>query len=215
LHVDDTKIDMRPDAPRQFELDESAEVTEEELDAIPLDRSDPVPESEPLDLDRTARVTPEDLEAALREPSPSVDVAPPAPTPPAAPAPQAAPAPPAAEMVSFELPEELDGAVASFNARHVILFRSLRAEIGAGAANFVRSCRSTLDGNFGAMFESADLRADGSWDPEGLKRAVMEHRVANPSEGFRRLLDDELHRLRAHLGEARAAALADQLATIP
>jgi len=65
------------------------------------------------------------------------------------------------------------------------------------------------------MFESVELRADGSWDPDGLKRAVIERRVANAPEGFQRLLEDELKRLRAHLGEARAAALADQLATIP
>ena len=205
MHVDDTKIDMRPDAPRMFELDESAEVAEHELDAIPLDRNEAAPESEATDLasdlDRTARVSPEELEAALREP--------------AAPSETPAATPPAFEPPAFTPPEDLDGAVASFNARHVILFRSLRAEIGAGAANFVRSCRGTLDESFAAMFESADLRADGSWDPEGLKRSVIEHRVENASEGFRKLLDDELQRLRAHLGEARSAALADQLSTIP
>lgn len=119
------------------------------------------------------------------------------------------------EAPPWEPPADLDGVVASFNARHVVLFRSLRAEIGAGAANFVRSCRGALDDGFAAIFESADLRADGSWDPEGLKRSVIEHRVTNASEGFRRLVDDELARLRAHLGDARAAALADQLSTIP
>jgi hypothetical protein len=188
MQVDDTKIDMRPDAPRKFELDESAEISEEELEAVP--------ESEVADLDRTARVSPEELEAALREPAAPSET-------------------PASQAPAFTPPEDLDGVVASFNARHVILFRSLRAEIGAGAANFVRSCRGTLDERFAAIFESAELRADGSWDPEGLKRSVTEHRVADVSEGFRRLLDDELQRLRAHLGEARAAALADQLSTIP
>jgi hypothetical protein len=205
MRVDDTKIDLRPDALRKLELDESAEVAEDELDAIPLDRDEAVPESASIDaggdLDRTARVSPDELEAALQEPTPPSETI--------------APTPPALEPPAFEPPDDLDETVASFNARHVILFRSLRAEIGAGAANFVRSCRGTLDENFAAMFESADLRADGSWDPDGLKRAVIEHRVANPSDGFRRLLDDELQRLRAHLGEARAAALADQLSTIP
>jgi len=145
---------------------------------------------EPVDLDRTARVPREELEASIREP----EVAPPLPP--------------------FDLPENFEGAIASFNARHVVLFRALRAEIGAGAANFVRSCRGTLDTGFAAMFEAADLRADGSWDPEGLKRAVIAHRVENAPEGFQRLLGDELQRLRMHLGEARAAALADQLSSI-
>ncbi len=147
-------------------------------------------DGEPLDLDRTARVSREEIEASIREP-------------------EAAPS-----LPPFEPPAHFDGAIASFNARHVVLFRALRAEIGAGAANFVRSCRATLDTGFAAMFEAADLRADGSWDPDGLKRAVIAHRVENAPEGFQRLLDDELRRLRAHLGEARAAALADQLSTI-
>jgi hypothetical protein len=196
MQVDDTKIDMRPGAPRNFEVDETAEIADEELDVLPQEPVEAVREDDPADLDRTARVSPEELEAALREPA----------------APSVAPA---SEAPGFTPPDDLDGAVASFNARHVILFRSLRAEIGAGAANFVRSCRGGLDERFAAMFESAELRADGSWDPEGLKRSVIEHRVANAPDGFRRLLDDELQRLRAHLGEARASALANQLATIP
>ena len=159
-------------------------------DAPLPDRDDAQVGGEPLDLDRTARVSREEIEAAIREPE------------------EAPPLPP------FEPPANFDGAIASFNARHVVLFRALRAEIGAGAANFVRSCRGTLDTEFAAMFEAADLRADGSWDPDGLKRAVIAQRVENASEGFQRLLDDELQRLRMHLGEARAAALADQLSTI-
>jgi hypothetical protein len=160
------------------------------VDEMSPDRGDAERNGEPADLDRTARVPREELEAAMREPE------------------AAAPLPP------FELPENFDGAIASFNARHVVLFRALRAEIGAGAANFVRSCRGTLDIGFAAMFEAADLRADGSWDPDGLKRAVIAHRIDNAPEGFQRLLDDELQRLRMHLGEARATALADQLSTI-
>jgi hypothetical protein len=171
MRVDDSKIDMRPDAPA-------------------LDRDDPVRERELLDFDRTARVPREEIEAAIRPP----EVTP--------------------QLPPFEPPADFDGAIASFNARHVVLFRALRAEIGAGAANFVRSCRGTLDHGYAAMFEAADLRADGSWDPDGLKRAVIEHRVENASRGFQKLLDDELQRLRTHLGDARAAALANQLSAI-
>lgn len=115
----------------------------------------------------------------------------------------------------FEPPFNLVGTIASFNARHVVLFRAVRSEIGAGAANFVRSCRLGLDNEFAEMFASAELRADGSWDPEMLKRSVIGHRVARAEEGCQRLLDAELSRLRAHLGDARAGSLAVQLSSIP
>ena len=162
-----------------------------ERDEASSDRDDLAENDDSNDVDRTVRVSSKDIESALRMPA-------------------AAP-----ELPAFELPANLDLAIASFNARHVVLFRALRAEIGAGAANFVRSCRGTLGIGFASMFESADLRADGSWDPDGLKRAVIAHRVENAPEGFQTLLDDELQRLRAHLGDARAAALANQLSTIP
>jgi len=171
MKVDDSKIDLRPDAPAR-------------------DRDDVERDRESTDSGRAPRVPREELEAAMHVPEE------------------------AAELPPFEPPANFDGAIASFNARHVVLFRALRAEIGAGAANFVRSCRGTLDDGFAAMFEAADLRADGSWDPDGLKRAVIAHRVENAPEGFERLLNDELRRLRAHLGDARAAALANQLSTI-
>jgi hypothetical protein len=125
-------------------------------------------------------------------------------------------APPTEDKIPvFEPPEELESAMTRFNARHVVLFRALRAEIGAGAANFVRSCRTGLDGGFAQMFASADLRADGSWDPEALKRSVIEHRVSNADEGFRQLIDAEIEKLRVHLGETKTGSLADQLASIP
>jgi hypothetical protein len=158
-----------------------------ELDA-PGEVDSPGISTEAPDLDRTARVPREEIESALREP--------------------------AAAAPAFEPPLGLEEAIASFNARHVVLFRALRAEIGAGAANFVRSCRVALDGGHAELFATAELRADGSWDPDGLRRSVIERRAANAEEGFRRLLDGELERLRAPLGDERAAVLAGQLASI-
>jgi hypothetical protein len=114
----------------------------------------------------------------------------------------------------FELPANLDHTIARFNARHVILFRTLRSEIGAGAANFVRSCRTGLESEFAQLLGAADLRADGSWDPDALRRSVIEFRVANVDECFRKLLDAEMIRLRAHLGDARAGSLAAQLSAV-
>jgi hypothetical protein len=44
---------------------------------------------------------------------------------------------------------------------------------------------------------------------------VIEHRISEAADGFGKLLDGELQRLRAHLGDARASALAGQLTEIP
>ncbi len=188
------------DGPPRFELGEPGTGLEDmNVDMRPA--VDAPTAVEMHDFDRTTRVSREEIESALIGP---------------ADAPVAAdePVPEPAEVPGFEPSPDLEGVIASFNARHVVLFRALRAEVGAGAANFVRSCRATLDNGFAALFATAELRADGSWDPEGLKRCVIEHRIENVPDGFRTLLDDELERLKIHLGERRAAALADQLAAI-
>ena len=201
--LEDMKVDMCPVAPPAYELDAPGVAALQGSDGHSVDRAEERPPSELLDFDRTARVPREEIESALREPADS---------------PVAAAEPEAVaevEALAFDPPPNLDGAIASFNARHVVLFRALRAEIGAGAANFVRSCRGALDNGFSELFATADLRADGSWDPEGLKRSVIEHRVANAADGFQELLNGEFQRLRVHLGDVRATTLADQLASIP
>jgi hypothetical protein len=187
--LEDMKVDMRPDAPRAFEL---GPPVDDELGADEGHPADPAEEpqgADAADLDRTARVSREELESALSQPEPKQE--------------------------PWDPPENLDGMIASFNARHVVLFRAVRAEIGAGAANFVRSCRSALEPRFADMFATAEIRADGSWDPAGLKSSVIEHRISEAADGFGKLLDGELQRLRAHLGDARASALAGQLTEIP
>jgi hypothetical protein len=228
--LEDMKVDMRPAAIESFERATHEEVAAEQ--APP----ETMPElEETADLDRTVRMSREDVEAALHAPTPEPPPAPavpmfempePAPIPPPSPAFEMAALPPAPEPVrpapmpeapiaAWEPPAGLDGIIASFNARHVVLFRAMRAEIGAGAANFVRSCRAALDSRFAEMFASAELRADGSWDPEQLRRAVIDHRLDDAGDGFAKLLEGEMARLRAHVGEKRAAGLADQLSAIP
>jgi hypothetical protein len=167
----------------------------------------PDPVVRPLELESTAQIRREDIEAALHRSSDesSSDRAPAPET-----APQAAPE----EEASWEPPAGLESAIVSFNARHVVLFRALRAEVGAGAANFVRSCRSSLGVGHAAVFASAELRADGSWDPEGVKRSVVENRIEDAESAFRELLDQEIDLLRVHLGAKRVAALTEQLAAI-
>ena len=225
------------DALPRFELGEPGTGLEDmkvDICAAATPASVPDAPSESSDPDRTARLSREEIESALKDPPESpvatseshatAEESPEAPAAAAAaeaaePEPIAANETPAFEGPAFEAPAfepspNLDGAIASFNARHIVIFRALRAEIGAGAANFVRSCRAALDSGHAELFATADLRSDGSWDPEGLKRSVIDHRIAGASAGFQKLLDGELQRLRAHLSDARAAALADQLASI-
>jgi len=207
--IEDMNVDMPPAPTRAFEVGEpipeaepEAPVAETPLPALEIQAEpeldsepEPEPEPEPVasalpELDQTTRISPEDIEAALGGPP--------------APPPEPAWAPPA----------ELDGAIASFNARHAVLFRALRAEVGAGAANFVRSCRGSLGNGFGSIFASVELRADGSWDPDGLRKAVQDLRVEDPATGFTLLLEQEVGLLRVHLGDKRVSTLVEQLASI-
>jgi Domain of unknown function (DUF4388) len=234
------QVDMAPDRPgRDFELgppdtdadevapaDEmsdgagagSAELTEQP-DPVPVvDEPPPVETAGTSDPDETMEIPRGDVESALQEPSDTWAASEPASE---APAESQAPAEieAAAEIEApaetpWEPPAGLDEAIAGFNARHVILFRALRAEVGAGAANFVRSCRAGLAERFQELFATAELHADGSWDPHGVKTSVIEHRVGDAETGFRNLLDQEMELLRIHLGEKRVTALVEQLAAV-
>lgn len=186
---------------------------------------EPEPAEAPApDPDATLELPRADIDAALQDRpetagddrAPVVD-SPPAVEPPPVSSPLAAqvesPQAAAAEP-AWEPPAGLDEAIAGFNARHVILFRALRAEVGAGAANFVRSCRGGLSDRFQPLFTSAELRPDGSWDPKGIKASVAEHRLEDAPTGFSSLLDQEMELLRIHLGDKRVAALVEQLAAV-
>jgi hypothetical protein len=230
--LEDMKVDICAAAAPAAETEAPGiPVSQEDVAPAPAttDQIEEPPASEALDPDRTMRVSREEIESALRPPVEppfaTAEAAMPAPEPETEPEPVAVSetptfdAPvldaPVLDAPAFEPSPNLEGAIASFNARHVVLFRALRAEVGAGAANFVRSCRGALDDGHAELFATADLRSDGSWDPEALKRSVIDHRIADASGGFQRLLDGELQKLRAHMSDARAAALADQLASIP
>jgi hypothetical protein len=91
-----------------------------------------------------------------------------------------------------------DADIARFNARQRLLYRSIRAEVGAGAANFVRSCRTD-------PFAQAELSPDGTWDPDVVRRSLA------PPEDLERLLEAQIERLTQHIGRSRAEALRDQM----
>jgi hypothetical protein len=98
----------------------------------------------------------------------------------------------------------LDADIARFNARQRLLYRSIRAEVGAGAANFVRSCRTDL-------FAEAELAPDGTWDAERLRRTLAHRPVETAPEAFERLLEAQIERLTQHIGPSRAEALREQI----
>jgi len=114
------------------------------------------------------------------------------------PAEELEPAQPSVPAFEVEAPPLLDADISRFNARQRLLYRSIRAEVGAGAANFVRSCRTQ-------PFTEAELSPDGTWDPEVLRRS------AAAPEALDRLLEAQVERLTQHIGASRAQALRDQM----
>ncbi|MBZ5637686.1 MAG: DUF4388 domain-containing protein [Acidobacteriia bacterium] len=135
---------------------------------------------------------------------------------------EAAPETPAAAPVETPEPEhdspgplaELDRAIGRFNQLHRVLYRAIRSEVGAGAVNFIHACRGGLDGGQGELFAGSRLLPDGSWDPEGLKKAMRERRVNEPWPRLQRLLDRELEMLRPQIDETRIKALHEQLSEL-
>ncbi len=143
---------------------------------------------------RTTRLRPEEIEAALA-------------TGPAGPEPEAR-SPGGSGASPPEAPADLEPLIERFNEMQRVLFRSIRAEIGAGAFNFVRSCGGRVEGT---LFARVGLGPDGAWDPQGLKQALLEAGVPQPWTCFERLIEEELRRLEVHLGQARVAGLRERL----
>jgi hypothetical protein len=112
---------------------------------------------------------------------------------------------------AWEPPGDLDLAIARFNEVHRVVWRTLRMEVGAGAANFVRSCCAP-DGP-GALDPVGEtiLQADGTWSPEGLREVARRARLADPWQAYRRVVEMEIARLRDHVGAESAARLERQL----
>jgi len=121
-----------------------------------------------------------------------------------APAPE--PEPAETSLPPWSPPGDLDSSIASFNNKHKLVYRLIRSEIGAGATNFVRSC-----GEEAAFFASAELKADGTWEPSTLRSALCDARVDNPRAGLERMLEREVESLRSLAGEARIRTLVEQL----
>jgi len=111
----------------------------------------------------------------------------------------------------WELPQDVDQAIARFNAAQRVVYRTVRAEVGAGAPNFIRACCSQLESEDADPTAGVDLQADGSWDAEGLRRAIRALRLEDPWTAYQKLIETEIDVLRRHIGDARAVELRKQV----
>jgi hypothetical protein len=111
----------------------------------------------------------------------------------------------------WECPEETDRAIARFNAVQRVVYRTVRAEVGAGAINFIRSCCSHLPEDNADALEGVDLQADGSWDAEGLRNAIRVLRLEDPSSLYENLIQHEIDQLRQFIGESKVVELQKQV----
>jgi hypothetical protein len=114
------------------------------------------------------------------------------------------------EEPDWDPPEGLDADIARFNAQQRVLYRTIRAEIGAGAANFVRSCTGRLARHGEDPFSAAELRSDGSWDVDSLRRVARDMPM-EPASGYERVIEAEIEALSIHIGEVRAQALREKV----
>jgi hypothetical protein len=118
------------------------------------------------------------------------------------------------EQDDWPLPPEVDQAIARFNAAQRVVYRTIRAEVGAGAANFIRSCCSQIDGLDADIVAGVDLNTDGSWETEGLRQAVRRLRSEEPWLIYQRLIEGEIDQLRQFIGDAKAIELQQQVAMV-
>jgi hypothetical protein len=113
--------------------------------------------------------------------------------------------------VPEDLPDHVDEIIVRFNAMHRVVYRAVRSEIGAGAANFVRSCCTRLGADATDPVEGVLLHSDGSWDENGLKRVISRKKLDDPWSLYQRVLDSEFLSLQPHLGASRADELKQQI----
>jgi hypothetical protein len=113
--------------------------------------------------------------------------------------------------VSWEPPGDLEQAIARFNEVHRVVWRTLRMEVGAGAANFVRSCCAPDAPDALDPVGETLLQPDGTWCPVGLREVAQRARLSDPWQAYRRVVEMEIARLRDHVGAESAARLERQL----
>lgn len=104
---------------------------------------------------------------------------------------------PVAEAPAADLPQDhLDREIHRFNEKHRFLFDHLRAEIGAGARNFVSSCQRRAGDELSTMFEGCNLGPEGEYDAVSLRRNIFDRNIDAYPHVFERLLHTEFDMVR-------------------
>ncbi len=124
---------------------------------------------------------------------------------------EAAPAADAAED-SDSSGELILAVVEGFSKRHRILFESVRSEIGAGAANFLRRSAKGLHEAHASAVPANALRPDGQWDPAKLKAGVEAAGLEAGRAGLEALLGAELTLARGVLSEKAFEKMTERIA---
>ena len=60
----------------------------------------------------------------------------------------------------------------------------------------------------------AELRDDGTWDAETLRRAIHDLRIDDPMAEYHALIELEIEQLSVHLGDGKLAELKEQVAEL-
>ncbi|MDH3786519.1 MAG: DUF4388 domain-containing protein, partial [Acidobacteriota bacterium] len=171
---------------------------EDETASIQVARDDLVDEHEeriePLDLDvasRTVRLDREEVDRMIAGESEEDTSAEPS-------------------LDDWQPPDDLDGAIERFNAMQRVVFLSVKSEIGAGTVNLIRACCQSAEDDLPAL-RDAELREDGTWDAEELRRAIHDRRIDDPMTEYLYLIELEIEQLSAHLGDGKVAELKQQV----
>jgi len=112
---------------------------------------------------------------------------------------------------TWELPDEADQAIGWFNAVQRVIYRAVKVDVGAGAANFIRSCCQQLACECHDAVGASALHNDGSWEAAGLREAIREQEIEDPWALYQRLIEIEIEQVRQFMGETRASTLQQQV----
>ena len=154
----------------------------------------------------------------VEEPPPTEPVVEEPAEPPAPVSEEAPPVEPAGgEAVRGPVPEpspEVFAEVDRFLARHRVVWRALRLEIGAGVRNFVLTCQRNL-GVAGDLFEGLEPGAEGGYDRDELARRLAARPFLEPRQALDDLVETEIRMIRGLVHPASLQEIEKGLSEIP
>ena len=120
---------------------------------------------------------------------------------------------PAGEPAPEPTPELL-AEVDRFLARHRVVWRALRLEIGAGVRNFVLTCQRNL-AVAGDLFEGLEPGGEGDYDRDELARRLAARPSLDPRGALDDLVETEIRMIRGLVHPASLQEIEKGLAEIP